>query len=256
VKLWRNAGQRAFTFIDHYSLYMYFMPAYQHIFFDLDHTLWDFERCSCETLEELFHSHQLHSLAEDVCSEKFLETFRRINRHLWTLYSAGDITQQELRTTRFTLILNELGIKDEKTAARLADDYIQLCPQKPHLLPHAREVLDYLSSKYVLHIITNGFADVQMVKLKSANITSYFSEIVTSEKAGCQKPDKRIFDFTLNRIKSTPAACIMIGDSLDSDIKGAKNARLDHIFYNYENIPHQESPMHEIKCLRELKELL
>jgi putative hydrolase of the HAD superfamily len=232
------------------------MPAYQHVFFDLDHTLWDFERCSCETLEELFLAHELHALADNVCSEKFLETFRRTNRHLWTLYSAGDITQQELRTTRFTLILNELGIKDEKKAAALADDYIRMCPQKPHLLPYAREVLDYLSDQYALHIITNGFADVQMVKLKSANIASYFSEIVTSEKAGCHKPDKRIFEFTLNKIKSQPKECIMIGDSLDSDIKGAKNAQLDHIFYNYENVDHQENPMHEIKCLSELKGLL
>jgi putative hydrolase of the HAD superfamily len=232
------------------------MPAYQHILFDLDHTLWDFERCSCETLQELFHTYQLHTLADNVCSEKFLDTFRRINRRLWTLYSAGDISQQELRTTRFTLILKELGITGEEISAKLADDYIQLCPQKPHLLPHAKEILDYLSSKYELHIITNGFADVQMIKLKSADITSYFSQIITSEKAGCQKPDKRIFDYTIHQIKSHPRECIMIGDSLDSDIKGAKNAQIDHIFYNYENITHQETPMHEIKCLSELKELL
>jgi putative hydrolase of the HAD superfamily len=232
------------------------MPAYQHIFFDLDHTLWDFERCSCETLEELFHTHQLHTLADTICSSTFVSTFRKINRRLWALYGAGEISQQALRTTRFKLILQELGIRRDEVAARLADDYIQLCPQKPHLLPYAREILDYLSSKYMLHIITNGFADVQMVKLKSANITSYFSEIITSEKAGCHKPDKRIFDFTLQRIKSHRERCIMIGDSLDSDIKGARNARLDHIFYNYENIKHQENPMHEIKCLSELRKLL
>lgn len=232
------------------------MPAYQHIFFDLDHTLWDFERCSCETLEELFHAHQMHTLADNICADTFVNTFRKINRRLWILYGAGEITQQELRTTRFNLILNELGIVKQDISAKLADDYIQLCPQKPHLLPYAKEVLDYLSNKYILHIITNGFADVQMVKLKSANITSYFSEIITSEKAGCQKPDKRIFDFILQRIKSHPSECIMIGDSLDSDIKGAQNAHIDHIFYNYENLQHQESPMHEIKCLSELKELL
>ncbi len=232
------------------------MPAYQHILFDLDHTLWDFERCSCETLEELFDNYQLHTFAEEMCSKKFVDTFRIINRRLWTLYSAGDITQQELRTTRFKLILKELGIVNEKIAATLADDYIQMCPQKPHLLPYAKEVLDYLSNKYTLHIITNGFADVQMVKLGSANITSYFTEIVTSEKAGCQKPNKQIFDYTLNRIKARSKECIMIGDSLDSDIKGARNAQLDHIFYNYENIEHSENPTHEIKCLSELKELL
>lgn len=232
------------------------MPAYQHILFDLDHTLWDFERCSCETLEELFDSYQLHTLADNICSKNFVDTFRTTNRKLWTLYSAGEITQQELRTTRFNLILKELGISKEDISAKLADDYIHLCPQKPHLLPYAKEVLDYLSSKYVLHIVTNGFADVQMVKLSSANITSYFSEIVTSEKAGCHKPNKQIFDFTLQRINARPKECIMIGDSLDSDIKGARNAQLDHIFYNYENIEHLETPTHEIKCLSELRDLL
>ena len=232
------------------------MPAYQHIFFDLDHTLWDFERCSCETLRELFYTYQLHTLADNLTVDTFVTAFRKVNRRLWTLYGAGDITQQELRTTRFNLIFKELGISNKEMAARLADEYIQLCPQKPHLLPYAKDMLDYLSNKYMLHIITNGFADVQMIKLKSANIMSYFSEIITSEKAGCHKPDRRIFDFTLQRIKSHPKECIMIGDSLDSDIKGARNAQLDHIFYNYENITHQESPMHEIKCLSELKELL
>jgi putative hydrolase of the HAD superfamily len=231
------------------------MPAYQHIFFDLDHTLWDFEKCSCETLEGLFEFYQLHTLA-DVCAKDFVDTFRVINRKLWTLYGAGKISQQELRTTRFHTIFKELGITSEKIAPQLADDYIRLCPQKPHLLPYAREVLDYLKEKYVLHIITNGFADVQMIKMASANITSYFQEVITSEKAGCQKPNRQIFDFAMQQTKARRQECLMIGDSLEADIAGARNASLDHIFYNYENIPHQENPMHEIKCLSELMQLL
>lgn len=231
------------------------MRAYQHIFFDLDHTLWDFEKCSCETLEELFESYQLYTLA-DVCAKDFVDTFRITNRRLWTLYGAGKISQQELRSTRFQTIFEQLGIVTEKVPPLLAEDYIRLCPQKPHLLPYAREVLDYLKDKYELHIITNGFADVQMIKLASAHITSYFQEIITSEKAGCQKPNRKIFDFALQQTKAHPQHCLMIGDSLESDIAGARNAALDHIFYNYENISHQENPMHEIKCLSELMQLL
>ena len=231
------------------------MPAYKHLFFDLDHTLWDFERCSCETLSELFYTYQLNSLA-DVTVQKFTDTFRHINRKLWTLYGAGKISQEHLRTTRFATILNELAIPENQVLSRLADDYLRLCPQKPHLLPYAREVLDYLKEKYVLHIITNGFADVQHVKMRSANITAYFSTIVTSEIAGCQKPDRRIFDYALQQVRSHPSNCLMIGDSLDADIEGARNAEIDHVFFNYENISHQVKPTHEIKCLSELMQLL
>lgn len=231
------------------------MPAYKHLFFDLDHTLWDFERCSCETLTELFNTYRLDSLA-DITVEKFTGTFRDINQKLWTLYGAGKISQGHLRTTRFATIFRELAIPENPITTRLAEDYIQLCPKKPHLLPFAREVLDYLKEKYVLHIITNGFADVQHIKMQSANITSYFATIVTSEIAGCQKPDRRIFDYALQQIKSGPRHCLMIGDSLDSDIKGAKNADIDHVFFNYESIPHQVKPTHEIKCLSELMQLL
>lgn len=231
------------------------MPAYQHIFFDLDHTLWDFERCSCETLEELFETYQLSALAP-ITSARFVETFRNINRNLWTLYSSGQISQQELRKTRFIRILNELNIDDVSVAQRLADEYIYLCPQKPHLLPYAREVLEYLQDKYVLHIITNGFADIQEVKMQSASITGFFKEIITSEKAGCQKPNRKIFDFALQQTNAHPKHCIMIGDSLDSDIQGAINAEMDHVFFNYEQITHQATPTYEIKCLSELKQLL
>jgi putative hydrolase of the HAD superfamily len=231
------------------------MPAYQHIFFDLDHTLWDFERCSCETLEELFETYQLSGFAP-ITLEKFVETFRTINRSLWTQYSSGQISQQELRKTRFIRILNELNIADASIAQRLADEYIRLCPLKPHLLPYAREVLEYLQDKYVLHIITNGFADIQSVKMQSASITGFFKEIITSEKAGCQKPNRKIFDYALQQTKAHPKHCIMIGDSLDSDIQGAINAEIDHVFFNYEHITHQATPTYEIKCLSELKQLL
>jgi putative hydrolase of the HAD superfamily len=230
------------------------MPAYKHILFDLDHTLWDFDRCSCETLGELFHEHQLQRLG--IGEEEFIDTFKVVNRRLWALYSAGAITQHELRTNRFRTIFKELGIDENVVPEGLAEDYLQLCPLKPHLLPFAREVLNYLKEKYVLHIVTNGFADIQAVKMTSANIGSYFTEIVTSERAGCKKPDRRIFDFTLQQIKARPEHCIMIGDSLDADILGARNASLDHVFYNYEKLVHTEKPMHEINCLSELMHLL
>jgi putative hydrolase of the HAD superfamily len=231
------------------------MPAYQHIFFDLDHTLWDFDRSSCETLEELYHIHNLR-LFNDIRAEDFISTFHRINRDLWSLYSAGQITQSELRSFRFSRVLASLEIEAEHLAGLLSEQYIKLCPQKPHLQPFAKEVLDYLQHKYTLHIITNGFSDIQGIKLKSSGITSYFTHIVTCDDAGCKKPDIGIFTYALQRSNTAPAQSLMIGDDLDADVEGARNAGIDHVFYNYDNRRHEAVPTYEITCLSELMKLL
>lgn len=230
------------------------MP-YTHIFFDLDHTLWDFERCSAETLEELFYLHQLWDVT-GIRLERFIETYRIVNRRMWSLYSAGQISQQELRDNRFAALWKELSLTAAHLPITFADEYLRLCPQKPHLLPYAHEVLDYLKQTYQLHIVTNGFADVQLVKLRSAGITSYFSHVITSDRAGYRKPDGRIFDFAVELVQAQPTHCLMIGDDLEADIAGARNAGLDHVFFNYERVAHRATPTHEINCLSELKKLL
>jgi putative hydrolase of the HAD superfamily len=231
------------------------MPAYRHLFFDLDHTLWDFDRCSGETLEELFHEHRMDALGV-ACADAFVSTFRTINRDLWNQYGAGQITQQQLRDTRFALVFNQLGLPETDIHSALTEQYMQRCSRKPHLRPYAREVLDHLRDKYVLHILTNGFDDVQFIKMQSSGITDYFTHIITAEKAGCYKPNARIFDYALQRAGARLHHSLMIGDSLEADVVGARNAGMDHVFYNCDGLSHSETPTYEIACLSELLKIL
>lgn len=231
------------------------MKKYKHILFDLDHTLWDFEKNSKETLIELFQSYELSSLGSFTC-EQFCDTFQLVNNQLWHLYNKGEYDQEKLRNERFKLILTQLGVKEVLVPVGIADEYLRLCPTKPHIFPYALDVLKYLQDHYILHILTNGFSDVQAVKLKSAGLTDFFVEVVTSDTIGYKKPSREIFEYLLKKIGAHSSECIMIGDNLETDIKGARNAAIDCIFFNPLGIEHQEETTYEITCLSELKNIL
>lgn len=230
---------------------------YQHIFFDLDHTLWDFERNSREALSELFQDFQLVSLAPGLSLEDFLAVYYEVNEELWRLYNQGQIDQLELRHTRFQIVLSKLGVPKEKIPYRdLAEAYLEITPRKGYLVPYTLEVLEYLKDKYPLHIITNGFADVQDIKLDSSGLSSYFDWVVTSANAGYKKPDKRIFDFALEKTRSQAQDCLMIGDNLETDILGARLSGIDHVFFNPKKNTHTEDIQIEIDCLSQLMNIL
>ncbi|MCS6968242.1 MAG: YjjG family noncanonical pyrimidine nucleotidase [Cytophagales bacterium] len=230
------------------------MPAYLHIFFDLDHTLWDFERNSSETLAELYEHYQLHQYGSFSVQE-FTQTFHQVNQRLWSLYNRNIIDQHTLRHERFRYIWEALGAFGLPPSG-LAEDYSAICPTKPHLLPHARETLDYLTTRYRLHIITNGFHDIQQIKIRSAGIAHYFETVTTSQNAGAKKPQQAIFHYALARIGAAARQAIMVGDNLETDITGAKSSGLDAIFYNPGQIAHQEQVTLEIRCLSELQRYL
>lgn len=229
------------------------MKTYQHIFFDLDHTLWDFEKNSNETLVEL---HQEHLEEEQVPIHKFLETFHRVNDHLWHLHDTYQISTQELRESRFQLIFKEFDFESSDVIDIFGERYLARTPKKPYLLPKAKEVLDYLQPKYKLHIITNGFPEIQRVKMQSSGILEYFNEIVTSAEAGCKKPDVGIFTYLMNKLNVQTDDCMMIGDNLLTDILGAQQAGIDTVFYNPKQLQHTASPNYEINCLGDLKSIL
>jgi YjjG family noncanonical pyrimidine nucleotidase len=227
---------------------------YKSIFFDLDHTLWDFETNSREALTELHHSYQLER--KGIEQQAFLAAFKKINTGLWHLYDTGKIKQEVIRLQRFHRIFQEFDVEAYDLSLQFSTDYVNQSPKKGNLLPHAKEVLEHLHPNYPMHIITNGFSEIQSIKMASGGITNYFQSVVTSELAGHKKPSKEIFEFALNKNNLQPHQVVMIGDNLLTDMGGAKNALLDTIYFNPDKVKHETELTHEITSLAELKLLL
>jgi YjjG family noncanonical pyrimidine nucleotidase len=231
------------------------MKKYGVVLFDLDHTLWDFDRNSHETLQELYAQHQLvqfNGLPFDV----FYKAFQQVNTYLWDQYDRGLLDRDVIRHNRFKMVLQAVNIEHDQTAAVLASDYLAISPRKGHLVSGALEVLDYLRARYPLLVITNGFTDVQTMKVHSSGITHYFQKIVTSEMAGYKKPAKEIFDFALQHSGLDKSQAIMIGDNLLTDMAGAINAEIDTVFFNPAQAKHESTPTYEIAHLRALQTIL
>ena len=228
---------------------------YRHLFFDLDHTLWDFETNADETLRHLFAEHNISR--HGVSVEKFIKEYSDINHGLWRLYQGGKINQQQLRATRFPRTFVQMGLREEDSPAGISEQFTDILPQKKAVFPYTYEVLDYLRDKgYRLHLITNGFRDIQYLKLDASQLTEYFEEIVTSECCGHLKPDTRIFEHALERAGANAPESLMIGDNLECDVLGAYNAGLDQVYFNPAKRRHFNQITYEISCLSELKEIL
>jgi len=231
------------------------MKQYKHIFFDLDKTLWDFDKNAHETFSDIFNNYKLKEKGIPSL-EDFLRIYTEHNLRLWSLYRNGEIEKQLLSYKRFDLTLNHFGINDTKLAKEIGADYIYFSPLKTNLFPHAIETLEYLKAKYHLHIITNGFEEVQFRKIKAAGLDKYFDQIITSEDAGCKKPDIKIFDYALTKADAKATESIMIGDDIEVDIIGARNAGIDQVYFNYNSSQHNEPLTHEINELKDLENFL
>lgn len=228
---------------------------YEHIFFDLDHTLWDFETNSAESLEQIFDEFELTE-SGIANKEIFIERYHHHNEIYWSQFHRGEITRETLRYIRFKTTLEEFGIKHGELGEQMAESYLQILPTKKKLFIDTIDVLDYLFPKYKLHIITNGFHEVQEKKIVGSNLKKYFSQIITSEIAGAQKPEREIFKFAFERSGAKLHNSIFVGDSLEADVEGAKNYGMDYVFYNPKRTIHDEIIMHEIAELVELKKML
>lgn len=239
-------------FTVHYSLFI-IMP-YRHLFFDLDHTLWDFETNSKETLRDIYEKHGLNRLTEDF--DAFAERYSYHNKRLWDRYHHGYITQQDLRWKRIWLTLVDFKEGSETLARQLAGEYLTILPTKTTIFPYTNEIINYLLNKnYQLHLITNGFEEIQLSKLRNSKIDAHFTHIITSEKAMSLKPHKAIFDYALQLANATHTESIMIGDNLDADIKGAMDAGLDTVFVNHINEKTELKPTYTIHHLKELEDI-
>lgn len=224
---------------------------YRHIFIDLDKTLWDFEQNSLETFREIFSKYDLISRGIPNL-EIFLVEYTRINDMLWGLYRKNEIKKEVLNIWRFDMALNEFGIDDGVLATHIAEDYVTLSPMKDNLFPEARKALEYLQQRYPLHIITNGFEEVQQKKLDVSDLRRYFTTITTSEEAGVKKPEPHIFRLALRKAAANPAESLMIGDDLVVDMEGARNVGMDTMFFNPGRVPHQDPVSMEITSWKEI----
>ncbi len=230
------------------------LKKYEHLFFDLDRTLWDFESNSTETILDLHTNHQLekHGIHD---FEVFINKYKLINARLWGEYREGKIQKDELRLERFHQTFKEYGLDNPKLALTFNDDYVANCSKKTKLLEGSIDLLDYLSPNYQLHIITNGFVEAQYVKIKASGLEKYFQEVIVSDEFGYRKPDPRIFKHALETSGAKLNNSLMIGDDYEADIIGAKKLGIDQAFLNLEGIKTQGST-YEIQKLSELKKWL
>ncbi|WP_343485498.1 YjjG family noncanonical pyrimidine nucleotidase [Allomuricauda sp. d1] len=221
------------------------------IFFDLDHTLWDFEKNSALTFEKILLQHQI-----EVHLPHFLEIYVPLNQEYWKLYREERVTKAELRYQRLKKTFDALQIRIEDTLIDvLANDYIAHLSSFRHIFPNTREALDYLLPKYRLHIITNGFTEIQYKKLKNADIHHYFDQIIDSETAGVKKPHPKIFEVALDRAGVSPEKTLMVGDNLEADILGAQAMGMNALHFNAHREPdHDVCPI--ITDLIEIKNIL
>ena len=221
------------------------------IFFDLDHTLWDFEKNSALAFETIFKKHDLRF---DL--ELFLSHYTPTNLKYWKLYRDEKISTEDLRYLRLKEVFDLMNVVvEESTIHLLSQEYIHYLPQFNHLYEGALELLHYLFPKYRLHIITNGFDLVQSRKLKNANIEAYFKTVTNCEMAGVKKPNPLIFEYAISKAKTVKEQTVMIGDSLEADIEGAMNIGMDVIYFNeFKNQINLEIP--NVFHLSEIKQYL
>ncbi|MEQ6118538.1 YjjG family noncanonical pyrimidine nucleotidase [Reichenbachiella sp. MALMAid0571] len=228
---------------------------YKDIFFDLDHTLWDYNTSAKQTLFELYDRYEL-SATGALEKEKLLEAFLTINEDLWDQYNKGEVSKYFLRTQRFNMVFEKIGVNQklfpQDQVLRFNHDYLHECPQKPNLIDGALELLDELEGNFNLHIITNGFNDIQGTKLEMSGLSKFFKYVITSESAGAKKPFSGIFEFAFKATNANLQHSIMIGDNLTTDIKGARDFGLDQVYFNPDKIHHSEEVMHEVYELQEI----
>ncbi|MBL7777368.1 MAG: YjjG family noncanonical pyrimidine nucleotidase [Chitinophagales bacterium] len=231
------------------------MKIYKHLFFDLDHTLWDFETNSKNALLQIYTEEKLQT-AGVPNFENFYNRYKSINDRYWARYHNHAVSKEQVRVGRFADALKEFNVTDLSIAHRMADRYVELSPKMTALFPLAIETLQYLQKKYALHLITNGFAEVQWIKLEHSGLKPFFEHIIISEEVGTQKPDPKIFELAMQRAKTTAVECLMIGDNMNTDIAGARAAGIDQVFFNPHKKPTREKSTYTIHQLEELMRLL
>lgn len=227
----------------------------EHLFFDLDRTLWDFDSNSSRVLDELFEEHLAWQMEVD--KSLFIAKYQDVNEHAWHEYRMGIIEKEVLRWIRFYRTLESFGRKDQALSVLLGEQYLERSPYQKGLVPNTIETLEYLKSKgYKMHILTNGFSEIQHIKMNESGLSPYFLNLITSESLGVQKPNPEAFHAARSIAGIPEQHAFMIGDDLHVDVLGAQQAGLTGIYFNSTSQKHDEEPHHEINNLIELCDLL
>lgn len=228
---------------------------YQHLFFDLDRTLWDFDANSTKSLTDIFHNYQLDRSFET--ADEFLRIYNHQNELLWDDYRKGLINKEDLRTKRFALTLLEKGIDDLALSMEIGDHYMHITPRLNILAPNTIETLEYLADKhYNMYILTNGFISTQQTKMAHSKLDKYFIRIYSSEELGINKPNSEIFHWAVTSVNGRKKECLMIGDDLEVDIIGAKKYGIDTAWYNPAGLKSETNPTYTISNMRDLRKIL
>jgi len=230
------------------------MSKYKHVFFDFDNTLWDFTYNSKESLKEIFEKYDFVQNFETF--DKFYEKYETNNAELWDLYREGNISKESLTARRFLFATEEKGDR-RLTPMQINSDYLSLTTRKTRIIENAITLLNYLQDKYIINIITDGFFEVQMVKLRTSKLSSFISNIITAEEVGLLKPNKQLFDFAMETCEAKPETSIMVGDNYTSDIVGAHYAGMDQIFFNREKrTEFNVKPTFTVESLKDIMDIL
>ncbi|MFN5324473.1 MAG: YjjG family noncanonical pyrimidine nucleotidase [Bacteroidota bacterium] len=231
------------------------MGTIKAVFFDLDHTLWDFEANSRQTISELYHRYGLETKGVVNVSD-FIRVYERINHDMWEAYSKGMIAKEHLRKGRFAHTLDHFGIHDDELAECLAEYYVMESPVKTHLFPFVHEILGYLSDRVPMALITNGFHEVQRVKVRESRLDHYFDHVLISEQIGFKKPHQAIFLHAASLCAVPVDQCLMVGDNLDTDIAGALDAGMQACLFDPNGIHEPNARYSKVACLSELQGFL
>lgn len=226
---------------------------YKNIYFDLDRTLWDIDANSEKTLCKLMLKYFPEKITD---LKKFISVFYPTNEKLWVLYRKGLIKKEVLRIKRFTESFKQIGITDEHKITKIGEEYISTSPYQTGLFPHTLETLEYLQQKgYKLYLLTNGFKEVQTIKITHSGIDKFITKMITSDDAGYQKPHKKIFEYALKTVNAKKHESIMVGDDLNTDIAGANKFGMDSIYFNPKNGKTSEVANFTISSLKQLQEV-
>ena len=228
---------------------------YKNLFFDLDDTLWAFSYNARDTFEEMYRKYEYDRYFRSF--QHFYELYERRNVELWAEYADGKVTKDELNRQRFLYPLEAVGEGDAALAKAFSEDFFAVIPTKSRLMPHAREVLEYLAPKYNLYILSNGFQELQCHKMRSAGIDRYFKKVVLSDDIGVLKPWPEIFHFAMSATQSELRESLLIGDSWENDIAGARGVGMHQVYYNVTGrAEFPFKPTYQITDLKELLQLL